>query len=298
MGNTFLTFLQEKGLYDVIEINESNYNELYDLLEGKEKLYTYCVKCKKTSVFQMKPCICTLYCDDGSTYQRELHEILRGAYKIEHMPTLHGGRSSDPWTWNPRIDKKHTRIIVLSFICTLDNNHYIDYIVQTDGNVFRKIGQFPTIADMEFPQLDQLSNVIDEQSRKELRRAIGLYAQGIGIGAYVYLRRVFERIVDEAQNLSISDNRFSEEDFSLKTVAEKIKMLKEYLPDMITRNAVVYGIVSKGIHEMSEEECISFFPVLKETIFIILRHWSEKKKEREAEIQLTKQISQIKTQLS
>jgi len=34
----------------------------------------------------------------------------------------------------------------------------------------------------------------------ELSTAIGLYSHGVGIGSLIYLRRVFEFLIDEAYN--------------------------------------------------------------------------------------------------
>ena len=43
-----------------------------------------------------------------------------------------------------------------------------------------------------------------ERDLKELRKAIGLHAQGIGVGAFVYVRRIFERLIDKAKELAIA----------------------------------------------------------------------------------------------
>lgn len=66
---------------------------------------------------------------------------------------------------------------------------------------------------------------------------------------------------------------------------------------MINDNHVFYGIVSKGIHELSEDECISYFPVLKEAIFMILRQWAQKKQEQEDAKRLRASLSQIASQV-
>ena len=81
-------------------------------------------------------------------------------------------------------------------------------------------------------------------------------------------------------------------------VPEKIKILKDYLPDIISSNAKIYGIVSKGIHELSEEECINYFPVLQEALFLILRQWSQKRKEKETIQKIEASLSVIATEIS
>lgn len=81
-------------------------------------------------------------------------------------------------------------------------------------------------------------------------------------------------------------------------VSERIKLLKAYLPDMINSNPAIYGIVSKGIHELSEDDCIKYFPVLQVAIFMILRQWAQKRKEQDAIKKLEASISSIATELS
>ena len=133
---------------------------------------------------------------------------------------------------------------------------------------------------------------------KEFRRAIGLHAQGIGVGSYVYLRRIFERILDAAKCQAESDASVDLSNYESMRVSERIKLLKAYLPDMINSNPAIYGIVSKGIHELSEDDCIKYFPVLQEAIFVILRQWAQKRKEQDAIKKLEASISSIATELS
>ena len=55
-----------------------------------------------------------------------------------------------------------------------------------------------------------------------------------------------------------------------RRVDEKIKILKDYLPEFMVFNAVIYNIISQGIHELSEDECIEIFPILQKSIKLIL----------------------------
>ena len=133
---------------------------------------------------------------------------------------------------------------------------------------------------------------------RELRRAIGLHAQGIGVGSYVYLRRVFERILEKAKQQAQTDAILDLSNYDGMRVPEKIKLLKDYLPDMITSNPAIYSIVSKGIHQLTEEDCIKYFPVLQDSILIILNQWAQKRKEQETIKKLEASISSISSELS
>lgn len=68
---------------------------------------------------------------------------------------------------------------------------------------------------------------------------------------------------------------------------KKIETLKDYLPEALVKNKAIYGIVSKGIHELSEEECLDMFQPLLIGIELILDEvLAQKEKEkREKELQ-------------
>ena len=67
----------------------------------------------------------------------------------------------------------------------------------------------------------------------------------------------------------------------------------DYLPKSLVHNEAFYGIVSKGIHELSEEECIEYFPVMKSFIMMILRQWEKMRKDEEEEKQLSVALGSI-----
>ena len=66
---------------------------------------------------------------------------------------------------------------------------------------------------------------------------------------------------------------------------------------MFTNNSTIYGIVSKGIHELSEEECLQFFPILRDSIFMILEKWEEERKRIETEKRLAASLSKISSEI-
>lgn len=296
--NKFANFLLAAGLYDSILISEENIYDLCNLIDGNVRLSAYCTGCKEMRVFSSSP-IQFFYEGEGRRELRSLADELR-THQIFQRSSSHTPKTTAAkreWYWSPQQMGKVTRIMTFNFVCAMDNNHHLDYVVRTDGNKMTKIGQFPSVADLSFPEIDDLNKDIDELSRKELRRAIGLYAQGIGVGSFVYLRRIFERILETAKGQAQADGRIDLSGYETKRVAEKMKLLREYLPDMINSSPVIYGIVSKGIHELSEEDCIKYFPVLQESIFMILKQWARKREERQAEKALAASLSKISTEI-
>ena len=201
------------------------------------------------------------------------------------------------WYWKTQILEDAVRIIVFSFECAMDNTHHLDYVVRTEGNKMVKIGQFPSVADLAFPLLEDYKNDLDKQSRNELRRALGLHAQGIGVGSYIYLRRIFERILETARQQAKVENTIDLSEYDRMRVVERIKLLKDYLPAMISSNPAIYGIVSKGVHELSEEECLKYFPVLRDCVLMILEQWAEKRKKQEMAKNLQASINAIASEI-
>lgn len=308
-NNCFSEFLVNAGLYERIELTEDNYSDLIDLIDGKCRLSVYCPKCKERRVFVMQPIIVPFPNWEIQQYTNEdivmvplANRLRNGQSPKARIIDPRSGEGKEPakleWSWKEIDADDEARLLTFPYICAMNPAHRLDYTVLTDSNSVTKIGQFPSVADLSFSELDEFKKVIDETTRKELRRAIGLHAQGIGVGSYVYLRRIFERILDEAKSEAEQDGAIDSSDYDGMKVVDRIRLLKNYLPKMINDNRVFYGIVSKGIHELSEDECISYFPVLKEAIIMILRQWAQKKQEQEDAKKLSASLSKIATQVN
>lgn len=156
--------------------------------------------------------------------------------------------------------------------------HFLVHIkYDEDGNENRqiksisKVGQYPSVADFHIGQVHKYDKVLSKDKMHEFTKAIGLAANGVGIGSFVYLRRIFEHLVFEAKDAAMATNpEFDETAFTSARMNERIQMLSDYLPDFLVENHNIYSILSKGVHELSEEECKKYFTVLKESIEIIL----------------------------
>lgn len=292
MSNVFADFLQKSGLYDKIEITPDNINDLVDLINGDVRIDSYCPFCGEKRVFTMKP-ICAVDADESSVYN--LASRLSTLQELGFTRTIQyeDGTSDEVWAWYNWQCENSVRLMNFHYVCTMDETHHLDYVVRTCDNEMWIIGQYPSVADLSFPELDIYKKVLNSEDRRELRRAIGLYAQGIGIGSYAYLRRVFERIINQAKDTATAENALDLDAYAKSRVVEKIVLLKDYLPAFMVANKDVYGVISKGIHELSEEECLSYFPIMKDTIFMILQQWEQKRKEAETARTLTASVAKI-----
>ena len=299
MDNVFAEFLQTAGLYTSKEIREDNITDLIELLKGNVKISVYCKGCKKERVLSMKPI--KYYFETGPEGDEEIHCASLGE-EIELLQnmmfstkTRQKKSPAEEWKWINRQIADATRLMKLEYICSMDEKHHLDYIVLTTDNSMMKIGQYPSTADMTFPELDAYKNVISKEDRKELGTAIGLFANGVGAGSYVYLRRILERLIYQAK--TNAGDIVDDEDFKQARTAERIKMLEGYLPEILIKNTTIYGILSKGIHELSEEDCRKYFPVVKECIYQILGMWESLRKRQADEAALNKALNAITTSI-
>lgn len=139
-----------------------------------------------------------------------------------------------------------------------------------ERNEITKIGQYPSMADLHIGQIKQYKKVLPKEKMKEFTRAIGLAANGVGIGSFVYLRRIFESLIFEIAQDEIQSGKLDKISFIQARMDTKIEYLKENLPIFLIENKNIYGILSKGIHELSEEDCLEYFDVLRTSIELIL----------------------------
>ena len=297
--NTFGKFLSNQGLYDKIFISKENIFDLIDLVGGHVKVDIYCPECGESRVFSCKAIRFYWFDDHDEEIKSYLLEdkIISWQQLQDKSRSEASDDSEENWKWiNPSLEID-TRLIVFNFVCAMDPTHHLDYTVLINGNTMKKIGQYPSVADLSFPELKDYRKVMSKEDEKELKRAVGLFAAGIGVGSFVYLRRIFERIIVSASERAITEGKLKKENVETAPISNKIKLLSEYLPELLVNSPVFYGIVSKGIHELSEEDCLEFFPIMKSFIVMILRQWEKKRRDEEENQQLEASLNSIATRI-
>lgn len=307
-GNVFMDFLINKGMYiDSIKITEDNIDDFINLINGDVGFKSYCPKCGDESIFCGKPIL--YFCNaiqlypfsnyaDGDTKRYKLKQvILNNLSSSENDVSMWNKETADSKRYEWSSLKDNTRIMTFKFDCAMNKEHHLDFIVKIDNNEMIKIGQYPSIADLEIPELKRYEKVAGKQNKDELRRAMGLYSNGVGIGAFIYLRRVIERMIAEAAKEALKDGNIKDDEFKASHVVDKIKKLEGYLPDFLIENANVYGIVSKAVHALNEEECSSYFQVLWNFTMMTLRQWEELRKNKLDERRIATELNEIHAKL-
>lgn len=164
------------------------------------------------------------------------------------------------------------KVRVLSFRCGRFDD-ILTLVVYSDreNKYLIKIGTFPSLRDFHKDDIKKYRCILTDQQQTELITAIVIANNGVGIGSYVYLRRVFESIVLDEAKRAISDGVITEEEFNKKRMDEKIIAIKDYLPAFLyDHHSELYGVLSLGIHQLEEDVCLGFFPVLYDCIILIL----------------------------
>ena len=162
-----------------------------------------------------------------------------------------------------------------------------------EKSILMKVGQHPSVADVHIGKVRQYYKVLEKSYVREFTKAIGLAANGVGVGAFVYLRRIFERLIIDAANIAKDEGNLDVEQFERSRMDEKIKTLRSYLPPFIVDHQSVYGILSKGIHELSEEECLDYFDIMRNSIELILDQRIEMQEKQRKQKEIEKQLSSI-----
>lgn len=160
-----------------------------------------------------------------------------------------------------------------------------------------KVGQYPSVADFHVSEIKQYSKLLPPEKLKEFSRAIGLAANGVGIGSFVYLRRIFEYLIGQALIKAIDEKATNEGDFQRARMDEKIELLKLYLPQFLVDNKSMYSILSLGIYELDEKSCLVHFDTMRVGIEIILDEKLEELRKQEKILAAKKKLDQLKSEI-
>lgn len=134
----------------------------------------------------------------------------------------------------------------------------------------QKIGQSPALS-VEIPKA--LSKNLGEEAVNLYRKGLVNRNNGYGLGAVTYIRRVVEdktnELIEVAALLAESHHVAAEIVAKIRAAAtqrttydQKLKIAATVLPEVLIVEganplAVLYDLVSEGVHGLSEEECIA-----------------------------------------
>ncbi len=179
----------------------------------------------------------------------------------------------------------------------IDSHRAYVFVVRKErGHTFIKTGQFPAASISHGAEyLKSLFKHTHHSDADEFGLALRAAAEGYGIGSLVYLRRIFERLIRTRIDEAVEQGELKKEQFRGKGMREKINLLKDHLPDFLVEHSQIYAILSKGMHELTEEECQRHFDTLQQSIRMIVEEDNEARDRLERRRALSVSIREIDT---
>ena len=164
------------------------------------------------------------------------------------------------------VDKVET----IDFACARNKDHVVYFIIRVEENSVFKIGEYPSGADRYFSEFAKYQKELEGYT-SELRTAVQLHTHGFGVGSFVYLRRVFEKVINYVAIRKHGDDpKWSFEKWRSEKIDDRIKQLKDDLPEFLSSNPKLYSVLSKGVHQWDDGECLEYFEIVKAGIEEIL----------------------------
>ncbi len=181
--------------------------------------------------------------------------------------------------------------------CQRDTSHVYRFFLRLRGKSLQKVGQFPSMEDVAGADIKRFRPVLSKELFSDLHRAGGLYSHGVGIGSFVYLRRIFETLIFDHHAAHVAEHG-SIEGFETMRMLEKVSALTTSLPPTLVEYKNVYSILSKGVHELDEATCKRYFPAVKSMIIAVLEQDLQLKAKKEADARLKREMQQILGEIS
>ena len=298
------TDLYSKENFKVFELENDIYNLNEDELErlkkclgiDQENIVTFCHKCKKEFPFEIEKKYLTKFFNYISGKPEMI--ITSGGNNGAGQFDVESGNIYGPMPpyAKEKILNNEICYIEYRFRCKKEKDHIYLMIIALEFNngifTIRKVGQNPsmlTIKGFDFDkykkQLNRI-NAYEDYKKADLSNAEHFY-----VGAYAYLRRIFEKLINwyiEKYDIALEDTRME----------TKIDSVKQYFDPRINKLLKnLYGILSVSIHELDEDESKDYYTYLKAIIDMQLEFEFTEEEKAEQSSKLSAVISKIENGL-
>ena len=272
-------------------LNEEELRRFNDYIGiNQNKLITYCHKCKKEFSFDiMKKYI-------GFDFIRINNIKLTSDFSgfIGGMIDIQKGviiGAQGPYPMDSMLNS--IGYIEFQFKCNNNSNHKYLMILSIEINdgcfIVRKVGQNPSMLTIKGFDFDKYKNQLERiNAYQDYKKADLSNTEQFHVGAYAYLRRIFEKMI----------NSYLDKKNIKKHMDEKIEIVKEHF-DPRVRNMLnnLYGILSISIHELDEDKSKEYYEYLKAIIEIQLEfEFTEEEKKKQTD-KLQKILNKIENEI-
>lgn len=266
-------FLEEYPLYRKFKTNQSWYRQYHSGVKAdkieKPAIKMFCAVCGSDQTFNMF----------NEYYEEYVNEIVNG--RIRDL------------RYRCASCHKSQRIFLVAF-------HTEKKDTDQDSLVLEKVGQYPAWSIEMDKELEEMLG----EHAEYYRRGLICESQSYGIGAYAYFRRITEDVIDKLLE-SILDLVEAEEKEQYrekleevrkeKTAEKKINLVKDLLPKSLQVDGMnplkeLYGVLSEGIHDKTDEECMEKAEAIRGILVFLVNQVARTKRDKKSFIEGLKKI--------
>lgn len=294
--------LYVKEEFKVFELKEDKYEKNDDEMSKfikyigtcKNKLITYCHKCKKEFPFYVETSCAKLEKNINFNYDLQISKFVNSGT----MPIPPGTIDISTGTLRglqPPYGKNillNNIIWYIEYYCKCTNNEEHQYLMMLsielkEGKfIVRKIGQNPSMLTVKGFDFDKYKKILERiNAYEDYKKADMSNAEQFYVGAYAYLRRIFEKMI----YYYIGDKKIVDDHMDKKIEAVK----DEFDPRVRKLLKNLYGILSVSIHELDEEQSKEYYEYLKAIIDMQLEYMNTEEEKSKQSKELESVISKI-----
>jgi len=279
-----INFLEDCPSYKEIKLTIDQFKEL-EKYNGEFNIELFCFKCSKEKTFKSYYDM-ERFLSISDWKKRNMHLHLNLPKSITPS-SVASSRNKISYEYFPY----DSNFVTIKFKCTQCEQEYFFALLLKEHSK----EEFPIMKVGQYPSLGQLSTIEVEKYKNELKKyfyefksSLNCYSQGYGIAAFIYLRRILEHLIEtkyESMENKNSENKFIDK---LKKVEKKEDIIPDELKSVKNQ---IYSILSKGVHEYSEEECMELYDCVKLIVEMILDTELEKRNKQKKVKEATLKIS-------
>lgn len=231
-------------LYTAVDIGSNSSSAVKAILIATVSVDFYCPACKKES-----------------TFQGILSPDTQNSVASEMMAIKSFGIASGFW--------KQT--IFSKQLACARAGHKATFYFQVEEGKLLKVGQYPSIADIHYGEMLDYASALGQLRVREMNNAIELAAEGKGLAAIGYLKRIIDSLLDDICQHSpqLDKNLYDEAAYP-----QKLSLINSHaagvIPEFLLKNPEFYAVLDTDPATLSEEQCMQQFEQLKLTAFFLM----------------------------
>ena len=216
-----------------------------------------------------------------------------------------GVRRFDPDSSNvfldaqPPITPSYTFIAYLCRDCQSSTKTFA-VLIQNDESTFEDFGTVEVMKLGEYPPFSapissRIQKLLSDSDLELYRKGVRAEAQGLGIGAATYFRRIvdeqWQRLVQEirraAERLGVEDLGVYDDAMGKTQFSDAVKLLKDAIPEklLILKGenplTLLYKPLSQQLHVMTDEECLQQAADIRLVLTVLLENIAEVMKDQD-----------------